>query len=416
MNQHQRQPQNKNQGQSVENAQIRLNLGAGNTDIPGFIPIDRKAGREVYPLDFPDGAVDEIRASHILEHFSHRKIAEVISHWVGKLRPGGLLRIAVPDFRKIAQRYLDGKKVNAVGYIMGGHIDDDDRHGAIFDSETLSVLMKSAGLSNISVWESEVEDCAALPISLNLQGTKMDNQNKNNWIPEGVKVIAIMSAPRFGPMDNMLCAMNSFSPLGIRFRVQHGVYWAQTLTRSLEDYIAEGYDWIFTTDYDSWYTYRHVIRLCQVMRDNPDADALVSVEIKRDGELPILGISDKEVPLSIFNKSMTPIVTGHFGLTLLRAEMLRKLEKPWFLPVPDPNKSWRDGRIDEDIYFWRRFTEQGFKAYVVNDCGIGHMQLFCTFPGRAEDSFKPIHMPLDVLEKDGPPPHCVPKIESFNEV
>ena len=82
---------------------IRLNLGAGDTKLPGYIAVDRKNGQEVYPLAYEDNSVDEIYASHILEHFGLNEILKVLQNWVSKLKPGGLMKIAVPDFQKITE-------------------------------------------------------------------------------------------------------------------------------------------------------------------------------------------------------------------------------------------------------------------------------------------------------------------------
>ena len=91
-----------------EEPKIKLNLGAGDTQIKGFIPIDRKFGQEVYPLEYEDNSVDEIRASHVLEHFAGGAVDEVLRHWVAKLKPGGSLKVAVPNFEWIAENYLAG--------------------------------------------------------------------------------------------------------------------------------------------------------------------------------------------------------------------------------------------------------------------------------------------------------------------
>ena len=78
---------------------VRLNLGSGRTPIPGWTNVDIKAGGSAYPLtQYADGSVDEIRASHILEHFSHHEVALVLREWVRVLKRGGKLYIAVPDF------------------------------------------------------------------------------------------------------------------------------------------------------------------------------------------------------------------------------------------------------------------------------------------------------------------------------
>ena len=76
---------------------LKLNIGAGSTIISGFTPIDRKLGSEAYPLSYPDNSVDEIRASHILEHFSFAHAQQALKEWTRVLKPGGRIRIAVPD-------------------------------------------------------------------------------------------------------------------------------------------------------------------------------------------------------------------------------------------------------------------------------------------------------------------------------
>ena len=59
---------------------LRLNLGAGRVRIDGWTPIDRQFGSEAYPLkDYADGSVDEIRASHLLEHFPFAEVPRVLA-------------------------------------------------------------------------------------------------------------------------------------------------------------------------------------------------------------------------------------------------------------------------------------------------------------------------------------------------
>ena len=39
---------------------VKLNLGSGDSPIKGYENIDRKTGKEVYPLDCEDGSIDEL--------------------------------------------------------------------------------------------------------------------------------------------------------------------------------------------------------------------------------------------------------------------------------------------------------------------------------------------------------------------
>jgi SAM-dependent methyltransferase len=98
----------------------KLNLGAGTTVIEGFEPRDGGKGDVLFPLPDEAGSVDEIRASHVLEHFAYGQAQAVLTDWVRALKPGGTLRVAVPDFQFIAEQFVEGGDVNAQGYVMGG--------------------------------------------------------------------------------------------------------------------------------------------------------------------------------------------------------------------------------------------------------------------------------------------------------
>ncbi len=52
----------------------------------------------MYPLAYKDESVDEIYASHVLEHFPYNKTQEVLNDWVRVLKPGGRIRIPVHYF------------------------------------------------------------------------------------------------------------------------------------------------------------------------------------------------------------------------------------------------------------------------------------------------------------------------------
>lgn len=156
---------------------IRLDLGAGPIVRPGHKPMGRDYGSEIFPLTFEDCTVDEIVASHVLEHFSHRIVAAVVREWARVLKRGGRLRIAVPDFAKIARWYLDGRpELPAWPFefvLMGAQRDGNDFHRSVFDRDRLSKLFTAAGLSITGTWQSDIADNANDPVSLNLEGRKL---------------------------------------------------------------------------------------------------------------------------------------------------------------------------------------------------------------------------------------------------
>lgn len=404
---------------------LKINLGSGNCPLPGYVNIDIKSGRKAWPLECQDETVDEIRASHILEHFSHRQILEVLRQWTGKLVPGGVLKIAVPDFQKISEAYLKardgGQPVNALGYIMGGQTDKHDFHKTIFDRDSLADLMQQAGLADIREWTSEIQDCATLPISLNLQGTRLTKPSDGRTVGQSdssaIKISAVMSMPRLAFTDNLYCVSQAILPLGINFTRGVGVFWGQVLSRMIEDRMEDGTELLFTLDYDTWFTRNHVQRMLQLMVEHPEADAIIPMQIKREGVGPMFGLRDEkgqvrlQASLEEFRRPLVQVRTGHFGLTLFRMRCFETLKKPWFVGKPGPDGTWNDDRVDEDIQFWLNFAESGFKAYLAPEVSIGHMQLMCTFPDVLERDFRPMHFYTSDLEPAKLPGHCVPKVE-----
>ena len=80
---------------------LKLNLGSGSSRIEGFTNVDMNTAEDidvfsdVQHLPFFDSTVDEIYASHILEHLPYN--SAVLSEWARVLCPGGLCTVVVPD-------------------------------------------------------------------------------------------------------------------------------------------------------------------------------------------------------------------------------------------------------------------------------------------------------------------------------
>lgn len=382
----------------------RLNLGAGNTPLDGYENLDAKTGDSIYPLSLPTASVDEIRASHVLEHFGFREVPKVIEEWVRVLKPGGVLKIAVPDFEKISRLYLAGQPIPTEGFVMGGQVDALDYHKAIFDTDSLASQLRNAGLRDVVFWESEVEDCASLPISLNLRGVKRRPLTKDDV--KSLNIGAAMSVPRLGFMDNFFCAFQTLAPLGIELRKFTGAFWGQCMERTMEEWIKEGKDWILTVDYDSVWTREVVNDLLELARDS-DADAIAPIQAHRTKKTPLMcirgedGKNRKEAPRSMFMPELTQIQSAHFGLTLVRVSALKDITKPWFAGQPQDDGTWGPYRTDDDVWFWKQWEEHGKTLYLANRCVIGHAELMVRWPNT---EFETIYQhPTDFYRDGGPP-------------
>lgn len=361
-----------------QSSAIKLDLGAGKVSPEGYIPLGRDHGSEIFPLPYGDETVDCIRASHCLEHFPHGQIEAVLKDWVRALKKGGKLRIAVPDFKQIAEDYLSGKAQPHEWYVLGGQVDQNDYHKALFDRDKLRLLFANLGLVLTRPWKSEIDDCAAYPISLNLEASKPHVSEIN--------VSGAMSVPRLGFMDNMFCAIEAVIPCKVKMRKHGGAYWGQSLTKVFERILEEDDpDLILTLDYDSIFLPRHLAHMMQLMMLYPEIDALAPIQSSRHLSTALFTVLGPDgnaavIPRTRFEGDTSPVSTAHFGLTLLRAKKVRELPKPWFHSVPSPAGDWNDGHVDEDIEYWRKWVEAGNSLHLANRVAIGHGELMVRWP------------------------------------
>jgi hypothetical protein len=382
---------------------MKLNLGSGKTPLNGYGNVDIADGRTVYPLEgIEDGSVSEIRASHVLEHFSHREVGDVLMHWVSKLEPGGVLKIAVPDLEKIAKGYLDGKRAPWQAYLMGGQVDEYDFHGSAFDAEALTEVLAACGLERIGYWESDAQDCSSLPVSLNMCAYKPSEASADMS-----GVFGVLQSARVGYGAHHACMYRTIRELGITHTMSVGCFWFQGWTSTVQDLLAiPECKWILSMDYDSVFRAGDVRELYRLARAYPAVDAVAAVQSMRHGSQSALfsvDAKDIEVASTMFERNLTKVKTAHFGCTLINADKLREMPKPWMCPVPSPNGEWEkgDGHIDADIYFWREWEKQGNNLYLANRVPIGHLEEMVKWPGKG---FRPVYQGYKDFLETGPPP------------
>ena len=367
---------------------LKLDLGAGVQRLPGYIPIDYSLGHDIRALPFRDDSVDEIRASHVLEHISFREAHATLQHWFAVLKPGGIMRIAVPDFDKIVDWYKEnrGGEMPIECYLMGGHADQSDVHKAIYQRQKLADLMAQIGLEDIKEWTGVDDDCSSLPVSLNLQGRKPHPAIPAEP-PRYADVHMTMTSPRLGFTENMFCVSQACIKLGMTMTRTSGVFWTQGIDRSLSDAIARPeIKWVMTTDYDTCFTWQDVVQL-RTLAEKHDCEILVPMQAGRERSCPLFTMRDEQgnllqkIEASEMDKEVLPIATGHFGLTIISADALRKLSKPWFLGEPAPDGTWGEGRVDDDIYFWKKWHQSGRKAWLTPKVRVGHMEMVVSWAG-----------------------------------
>lgn len=94
-----------------------LNLGGGSDCHPhplylNYIAVDADTSAPfgiafdlANPIPLPDASVDRILTEHFLEHVDREAIARILADAHRLLKPGGLMRVSVPDYRHPQHRH-----------------------------------------------------------------------------------------------------------------------------------------------------------------------------------------------------------------------------------------------------------------------------------------------------------------------
>ncbi len=132
-----------------------------------------------YGIPLPAACAHYVFSSHFLEHLS-KTHGEQLVHEAGRiLKPGGMIRIAIPDLSQTIAAYQSGDKVAAMdgifAYLDLGYF---ARHRYMYDFDMLQDLLGRAGFVAIhqcNLYEGDVPDITILdnrPGSLIVEATK----------------------------------------------------------------------------------------------------------------------------------------------------------------------------------------------------------------------------------------------------
>lgn len=172
-------------------ATLRLHIG-GTEAKPGWKILNVQPGPGVDFVGdctdlgrFADGAVQEIYASHVLEHLSYQdRLPRALGELYRVLRPGGAAMISVPDLEVLCRLFLDPRaKVRDRFEIMrmafGGQMDAHDFHYVGLSYDLLYNFLIKAGFRRIEqvkafglFRDSSTIEYMGVPISLNVVAHK----------------------------------------------------------------------------------------------------------------------------------------------------------------------------------------------------------------------------------------------------
>ena len=143
---------------------IKVHIGCGNRNFgEDWYHIDGSdyphiKSHDIVNLPFENDSIDIIYASHVFEYFDREHGLEVIKYWRKYLKLGGILRLAVPNFKSYAKLYVD--EVITLDQIIGPlygkwNISPEKTvyHKTVYDEKSLYEILENGEMRNIETWD-----------------------------------------------------------------------------------------------------------------------------------------------------------------------------------------------------------------------------------------------------------------------
>jgi len=156
----------------MNDKQLKINVGCGDRKMYGYVNVDIREDVEpdvvcdVTQLSKSFRDADLVYACHVLEHFPDHgsKFAPitwktVLQDWHKTLRPGGTLRLAVPDLDAVCRGYLEDLDLDKVkAFFFGGQKYDFDFHFHGWNFQTLKSDLRDLGFENVRLYDWKQTD------------------------------------------------------------------------------------------------------------------------------------------------------------------------------------------------------------------------------------------------------------------
>lgn len=107
---------------------LNVVLGAGPVEMPGWLTTDAElldvTTSRAWKRLFSPGSIDRLMAEHLFEHLSDAECTKAFAECFRYLKPGGLLRIAVPDGNRRDPEYVEEVSPPKSGHQLLFTVDD----------------------------------------------------------------------------------------------------------------------------------------------------------------------------------------------------------------------------------------------------------------------------------------------------
>jgi SAM-dependent methyltransferase len=171
---------------------LKLYVGSRNYKPDGYVTVDiDPANKPDIVADITnmtsvmDASCDEVVAGHVLEHIEWPDSFAAIAEFARVLKPGGVVKIAVPDMASLMRMLLSGESafhVMGLIYGLGGRVNTFERHRYGFTPGMLADILETLGFGEFDWWNSSLADASngwaprgldeRIGMSLNMQAVK----------------------------------------------------------------------------------------------------------------------------------------------------------------------------------------------------------------------------------------------------
>lgn len=146
---------------------MKLHLGCGNRNFDGWTNIDLADFPHIhYQTSVDDlhmienNSCDVVYSAHTIEYFCRDEINIVLGEWHRVLKPGGILRLAVPDFDALIKVYCETQDLSLIlGPLYGkmkistGSSEEHIFHKTVYNFSQLETILEFNGFGNVKRYD-----------------------------------------------------------------------------------------------------------------------------------------------------------------------------------------------------------------------------------------------------------------------
>lgn len=157
---------------------MMLDIGCGENPKKGDIGLDLRKTRfvdivaDARMLPFNDESFDNAYSSHLIEHFSHREVRNVLLEWIRVLKKSGTIEIRCPDLRARALLFFINPSWQNVKNIYGEQDYVGNQHRSGFSFGLLKQLLESCGIRDVKRIIKGYKGIPFIPDCLHVTGVK----------------------------------------------------------------------------------------------------------------------------------------------------------------------------------------------------------------------------------------------------